>query len=205
MTASDRQAPQFLPPAEVTDAARARFDEDIEEMGFVMNVSRLWAYQPEALSGLFGLMAGVAAARPFTVRERGILVTASAAARGDSYCSLAWGTKLAEAAGAPVAAGILRGEDSGLSVAEQAMATWARRLACDPSGIGPGDVQALREAGFTDADIFAMTVFVAFRIAFATVNDALGARPDAQYATLAPPAVRAAVTFGRPIDARQPE
>jgi uncharacterized peroxidase-related enzyme len=201
MTASDSETPHFLPHAEVTEAARGLFDEDLEDMGFVMNVSRLWAYQPEALSGLFELMAKVTSARPFTMRERGILVTASASARGDSYCSLAWGTKLAEQAGAPVAAGILRGEDDEVSAAEQAMAAWARRIARDPNSTGADDVQELRQAGFSDTDIFAMTVYVAFRIAFATVNDALGARPDAQYATLAPAAVRDAVTFGRPIDA----
>ena len=44
----------------------------------------------------------------------------------------------------------------------------------------------LRDAGFSDADIFAMTVYVALRIALSTVNDALGACPDAEYRTLAP-------------------
>ena len=38
-------------------------------------------------------------------------------------------------------------------------------------------MQALRDAGFDDAQIFAITVFVAARLAFSTVNDALGARP----------------------------
>jgi hypothetical protein len=42
-------------------------------------------------------------------------------------------------------------------------------------------------------------VFVALRIAFATVNDALGARPDRTLSERAPEAVRAAVTFGRPV------
>jgi hypothetical protein len=65
------------------------------------------------------------------------------------------------------------------------------------------DVQALRDDGFADADIFAMTVYVALRIALSTVNDALGVRPDAEYLTMAPAAVRDAVTYGRPIDAAQ--
>ena len=44
-----------------------------------------------------------------------------------------------------------------------------------------------------------ITTFVALRLAFATVNDALGAQPDAELAAGAPPAVAAAVTFGRPV------
>ena len=119
----------------------------------------------------------------------------------DSYCSLAWGTKLAARADAQLAAGVLRGDDGALTEAERAMAAWARRVANDPNGTSAEDVQELRDAGFSDADIFAMTVYVALRVALSTVNDALGARPDAEYRTLAPAPVRDAVTFGRPIDA----
>ena len=63
----------------------------------------------------------------------------------------------------------------------------------------PPTSQSLRDAGFDDAQIFAISVFVALRIAFSTVNDALGAQPDQQLGVDAPDAVRDAVTFGRPI------
>jgi hypothetical protein len=46
--------------------------------------------------------------------------------------------------------------------------------------------------------IFAITAFVALRLAFATVNDALGARPDAQLVAAVPAEVAVAVTYGRP-------
>ena len=87
-------ATQFLRRAEVSDAAQAIFGEDVAELGFVMNASRLWAYQPEAMAGLFKLMGCVTSGRPFSARERGILVAACASALGDSCCALAWGTKL---------------------------------------------------------------------------------------------------------------
>ena len=194
-------ATKFLDRADVTEKVQALFDEDLAELGFVMNASRLWAYQPEAMDMLFSLMSRVASARPFTFRERGILVAACASALGDSYCSLAWGTKLAAKADAQLAAGVLRGDDGALTEAERAMAAWARRITGDPNGTSTEDMQELRDAGFSDADIFAMTVYVALRIALSTVNDALGARPDAEYRTLAPAPVRDAVTFGRPVDA----
>ncbi len=192
-------AGQFLAVAEVSDAARAIFDEDLAEVGFVMNASRLWAYQPEASNNLFSLMSQVTSGRPFTARERGILVTACASTLGDSYCSLAWGTKLASEAGAELAAGVLRGEDSALTEPERAMAAWARLIARSPNSATAQDVQNLRDAGFCDADIFAMTVFVGLRVALSTVNDALGAHPDAEYRLAAPPAVLASVTYGRPV------
>ncbi len=80
------------------------------------------------------------------------------------------------------------------------MADWARRVARTPNGTTAGDVQRLRDAGFTDAQIFTMTVFVALRLAFSTVNDALGMRPDRALHASTPAAVRDAVTFGRPVE-----
>jgi alkylhydroperoxidase family enzyme len=197
----DAEATQFLYLAAVSDAATAIFDQDVSEVGFIMNASRLWAYQPDAMTGLFHLMRAVVSKAPLSMRQVGILTAAGAAAMSDSCCSLAWGTKLAEYASPELAAGVLAGTDTGLSQQERAMARWARQVARDPNGTTPADVQALRDTGFSDADIFAVTVYVALRIAFSTVNDALGTRPDAHYARLAPPAVLDAVTFGRPVAA----
>jgi alkylhydroperoxidase family enzyme len=78
------------------------------------------------------------------------------------------------------------------------MAAWARKVATVPNATTPADVEALREAGLDDGQIFAITAFVALRLAFSTVNDALGAQPDAQLAASLPAEVRAAVTYGRP-------
>lgn len=192
---------QFLAGTEVSDAARAIFDQELAEIGFVMNATKLWAYQPDAFSGLFSLMTQATSARPFTVRERGILVTACASVMQDSYCSLAWGTKLAGEASPELAAGVLRGDDAGLSEQERAMAAWARLVARSPATSTEQDVQRLREAGLSDADIFAMTVFVALRVTLSTVNDALGVCPDAEFRTAAPPEVLSSVTYGRPVAA----
>jgi uncharacterized peroxidase-related enzyme len=190
----------FLEPPEMTAEAQRLFDEDLAERGHVMNLTRLWAYQPDTKTGLFDLVQQTVEAGRLDLRTRGILVTACASAFGDSYCSLAWGGKLAEVADARTASGVLRGDDDGLTPGERALAHWARTVARDPHGIGQADVRALREAGFDDGQIFAVTVFVALRIAFSTVNDALGARPDAALRASAPRSVLEAVTFGRPIE-----
>lgn len=79
------------------------------------------------------------------------------------------------------------------------MARWARKLARDPNQTTEADVQELRDIGISDDKIFAMTAFVALRIALSIVNDALGVPPDSEYRAHAPAAVLNAVTFGRPI------
>ena len=126
-----------------------------------------------------------------------VLVTACASAMGDSYCSIAWGGKLSSEADPAVAAAVLAGTDEGLSDAERAMAAWARRLASDPNGTTSADVDRLRSVGFTDPRIFAITAFVALRIAFSTVNDALGAAPDEELRAGAPVEVLDVVAWGR--------
>ena len=40
-------------------------------------------------------------------------------------------------------------------------AAWARKVARDPNSTTPADIQALRDAGFDDGQIFAITAFVA--------------------------------------------
>lgn len=190
----------FLGVPEPTAESQRIFAEDVAEVGYVMNVSRLWAYQPATMTGLFDLLRQTNSADRLSLRQRFILVAACASAFGDPYCSLVWGCKLAEASDAQTAAGVLRGVDDRLSTSERVMAGWARTVARDPSHTGAADVQALRDAGFTDPQIFTITVFVALRLAFSTVNDALGVLPDAALRSTAPRVVLDAVTVGRPIE-----
>jgi uncharacterized peroxidase-related enzyme len=190
----------FLEAPETTAEGQRVFDEDVAELGYVMNVSRLWAYQPATATGLFNLLRQAISADRLSHRQRFILVAACASAFGDSYCSLVWGTKLAAATNPQTAAGVLRGIDEGLSSSERAMAGWARKVARNPNDTTAADVQVLRHAGLSDSQIFTITVFVALRLAFSTVNDALGVLPDARLRTTTAEAVLDAVTAGRPIE-----
>jgi uncharacterized peroxidase-related enzyme len=189
----------FLQEPPMSSQVQALYDEDLAEDGYVANLSRLWAHQPDALRGLFKLMSQAFTPSGLTFRQRGILVAAAASTLGDSYCSLAWGGKLSEVSDATVAAGVLTGSDAGLTDQEKAMAAWARKVARDPNGTTPADIDALRASGLDEAQIFAITAFVALRLAFATVNDSLGAQPDAELAQSLPSEVREAVAYGRPV------
>ena len=188
----------FLQVPPTTPEVQRLYDDDAERMGFVMNLSHLWAHRPAAHDELFDLVGQTVKAGNLTMRQRGILISADASALGDSYCSLAWGRRLADAADPDVAGGVLSGDDAGLDPSERALAQWARLVATDPTGTSPDDVQGLRDAGFGDAQIFEITLFVALRLAFSTVNAALGVLPDRELDDAAPKPVREAVTYGRP-------
>src|SRR6202050_3794759 len=121
MTGSFLEAPPASPQVQ------ALYDEDLADGGYVWHVSRLWAHQPDTANGLFDLMSQAFKASGLSFRQRGILVTAAASALGDSYCSLAWGGKLATASEATLAGGVLKGRRAALTDQEKAMAAWARK------------------------------------------------------------------------------
>ncbi len=166
-----------------------------------MNVSRLWGYQPEVLNGVFDLMRETLTGQGLSHRQVGVVVAACASTVGDSYCALAWGTKLAAASSDATAAGVLNGDDHELPAADRALAAWVRLVVSTPNSTTGADVDRLRAAGWDDAQVFAVTVFAALRMAFSTVNAGLGVGPDAEVGDRAPAQVRAAVGYGRPVDA----
>ncbi len=193
----------FLQTPAETDATARLYQSDMEQQGFVMNLSRLWAWRPEVCEAFGALRTQLTGNSTLSNRELAVIVCATAASLGDCYCALAWGKKLAGAADASAAAAVLQGvENAGLTARDLALSVWARKVARNPNATTPQDVEALRAAGFSEREIFEATAFVAFRVAFSTINDALGVSPDWQLAAAAPPEVNKAVTYGRAAAAR---
>lgn len=192
----------FLNEPETTPETTALYDHDLADRGWVMNLTHAWAWRPDLFDSFVATRALSVAGTGLTDRDVAVLVAATASARGDSYCSLAWGAKLAGLSSAESAAGVLGGASpDGLTEREHALADWARHAVTDPSTTTAEEVQRLRAAGLDDRDIFSATVFLAMRLAFSTVNSALGVTPDAQLLADAPDEVAEVVAYGRPVGA----
>jgi uncharacterized peroxidase-related enzyme len=182
-----------------TAEAKAYLEKDRAASGYVMNLERAWAWRPDLAEGFAHLRRQLMERTSLAPTELALLTCTTARALGDSYCSLAWGTKLAGMRGAAAAAEVLRGVDPPASTArEVALRRWAEQIVRDPNGASETQVESLRAAGLSDPEIFEATVHVALRLAFSAVNDALGARPDHELVTAAPAEIRTAVTYGRP-------
>jgi alkylhydroperoxidase family enzyme len=193
----------FLGEPPAGDGAASLYAEDRESDGYVWNVTRLWSWRPDLADEFAGIRSRLMESSALEHRDFAVLVAATAGALGDSYCSLAWGQKLAAASDAETAAGVISGElPERLSERERALAGWARMVVRDPNGTSAADVGRLRDVGLSDREIFEATLFVGLRLAFSSVNDALGAAPDRQLVDAVPDAVRAAVSFGRPAAAK---
>jgi len=184
------------PPGKGRDAAYAA---DRDSDGYVWNVTRLWGWRADIYRDFAALRTSLMDSSSLTDRDWAVMVTAMASQLGDSYCSLAWGSKLASLSDAGTAAQLLANEPApALSEREQALAAWTRQLVEDPNATTAEDTTRLRAVGLGDEEIFEATTFVAFRLAFSTVNDALGAEPDRQLMDAAPDPIREAVRYGRP-------
>lgn len=186
-------------PASTPEVERL-YAEDMEDNGYVMNTTRMFAHQPALFDGLFALQTQAHQAASLSIRQRGVLIAAMASTLGDSYCSLAWGERLARRATPALTAELIGGDDSGWTEDEQALAAWARKVVRDPNGTTAEHLEPLRRVGYTDAKIVAITAFLTLRMAWSTMNDALGVHPDPQLGASAPPALLEAVSYGRTID-----
>jgi uncharacterized peroxidase-related enzyme len=189
----------FLGEPPENEATARAYEADLESDGYVGNLTRLWCWRPDLYESFVTQRQGLMAESALTDRDWAILVTATAAQRGDSYCCLAWGQRLAKLSDDETAAKVLTDTlATSLTERERALAAWARQVVLDPNATTERDVERLREVGLDDRQIFEATAFVAVRLAWSTVNDALGAAPDQELAESAPNAVRAAVSWGRP-------
>lgn len=188
----------FLEQPPHSEEVESEFAADREEDGYVNNLTRLWAWRPGLFDAFRAMRAGLMDASALTDRDWAVLTTATVSQWNDSYCALAWGPRLAELSDVETAAQVLAGVPaSTLTERENALAEWARKGVRKPNATTSEDVAWLREVGLGDREIFEATAYIAFRLALATVNDALGAAPDKQLAEAAPEPIRRAVTYGR--------
>jgi len=188
----------FISPPAASPTADNLYRESEKSEGFVMNLTRAWAWRPDLFHGFAQLRSQLMQQTSLSKRELAVLVCATASQLGDSYCSLAWGRTLSKEADATAAAAVIEAKDApALTARDRALAAWARQVVRDPNGAARTDIEALRAAGLTDQEIFDATAFIAFRLAFSTVNDALGVAPDVELARQVAPEVRRAVAFGR--------
>jgi uncharacterized peroxidase-related enzyme len=192
----------FLAEPPATPSATELYASELRDEGYVSNFLKLWARRVDVLNAFADLRRILMSTSTLNAREAAVIICASVSSMEDAYCSLAWGERLAKETDPATAAGVLSGGGSNsLTARERALADWARKVVKAPNDTRQQDVDLLRAAGLSDQEIFEATALAAFRLAFSTINDALGANPDAELARRVPADVREAVKYGRPVAA----
>lgn len=192
-----------IPRPPESEATTKVYQASLDSHGYVMNLTRAWAWRPDVFHAFAALRSQLTDNSTLSKRELAVLVCATAAELGDSYCALAWGKTLSDCSDSASAAAVLRATAADdLTPRDCALSSWARKVVGNPNATTQDDIAQLREAGLTDREIAEATFFVGFRMAFSTVNDALGVQPDWQLRVAAPQEVSRAVDFGRPTATR---
>lgn len=186
-----------LPDEALADGDVLRlYDAERARMGYVPNYVKVFALGPAAYGAWARLNTTVKAGMDLRRYE---LVTLAAARRlRSSYCSLAHGALLRDTFhdAATVRRIAADRRDAGLDPVDVAVMDFAEKVAGDPTAVTAADVDALRQHGLSDRDIFQVALAAAARCFFSTVIEAMGAEPDAYYRTSIEPSLQQVLTAG---------
>jgi uncharacterized peroxidase-related enzyme len=194
---------QTTPAGTAQGDVHTMYTNQQKAVGYVPNYAKVFSHRPEVMGHWADLLRGI---RQNVDRRRFELVTLAAAhALRNSYCSLAHGKVLTEFfSNEEIQALVSDDRPDPLSAAEAAMMNFARKVVRHASQVTAGDVAALREHGFTDAEIFDIAATAAARTFFANLCDSLGTEADVTFMEM-DDALRQSLTIGRPIAFGEPE
>jgi uncharacterized peroxidase-related enzyme len=192
-----------VPVSEATGEVRAMYERSQAGPGYVPNYAKVFSHRPEVWTAWGALLGSVRAT--MDPRRYELVTVAAARALQCSYCALAHGKVLRDRFyTAPELAAIVDGRAGAVTAADAALMAFAERVARDASVITAANVQALRDHGLSDPEIFDVAAAAAARCFFSKLLDALGAEPDRAFAALEAE-LRDRLAVGRPIETAAPE
>jgi len=192
---------ETVPEDQAAGATAEMYATDEAAFGYLPNFTRAFSLRPAVYAAWRQLNGAIKSGMDLRRYE---LATVAAARRlHSSYCTLAHGSVLMDKFldADSVAAAVSDHHTAGLSATDVAVMDLAEKVAEDASTIQPADVQRLRSAGLSDAEIVDVVLAAAARCFFSKTLDALGVEPDAKYADLNPE-IREVLTVGRAIAKR---
>jgi uncharacterized peroxidase-related enzyme len=190
MTAMDEKITALdLPPqAELSDATKAYFDKCREKLGLVPNVLLSYAFDEKKLRAFTDmyndLMLGESG---LSKLEREMIAVAVSSVNHCYYCLAAHGAAVRQLSGDPAFGEMMamNYRAAELSPRHKAMLDFSVKLTETPDKMGEADRAGLREAGFTDRDIWDIASTAGFFNMSNRVAAAIDMRPNAEYHAMA--------------------
>ncbi len=187
-TGKSRLTALDMPQPELSDATKAYFAKCEEKLGLVPNVLRAYAFDEKKLRSFTDtyndLMLGESG---LSKLEREMIAVVVSSINHCYYCLVAHGAAVRELSGNPVL-----GEQMAMNwrVADltprlAAMLAFAEKLTVQPAKIVEADRQALRDAGFSDRDIWDVASTAAFFNMSNRMAAAIDMEPNAEYHAMA--------------------
>ena len=191
---------ESVPEASAEGDVAEMYQFDQGRLGYIPNYTRTFSIHPEAYHAWRRLISSIA--KPMEERRYELVTVAAAGRLRSSYCMLAHG-KILKDKFFDVGAVQQLVEDPALAPLDEvdrAVIDLAAKVVVDAGSVTQEDVDELRALGLGDREILDVILAAAARSFFSKVLDATGTLPDHAFNDLAP-ALREALTVGRPIDA----
>ncbi len=185
LTTDDSPTALDLPMVSPLPDETARyFDICAEKLGLVPNVLRAYAFDITKLNAFTGLYNDLMLAPSgLSKLEREMIAVVVSAANRCFYCLVAHGQAVRALSGDPALgeALVMNWRVAPLSDRQRAMLGFAEKVTEASARIAEHDRQALRDAGFTDRDIWDIASVAGFFNMSNRVASATGMMPNAEY------------------------
>ena len=166
------------------EATQKYFDVCEQKLGLVPNVLKAYAFDIDKLNAFTAmyndLMLGDSG---LSKLEREMIAVVVSSANRCFYCQVAHGAAVRELSGDPVLGErmVMNYRTADLSPRQRAMLDFAVKLTEASATVEEADRQALREAGFSDRDIFDIASVAGFFNMTNRVASAVDMRPNPEY------------------------
>lgn len=185
---SERVTALEIEQPELSDGTKAYFAKCEEKLGLVPNVLRAYAFDEKKLRAFTDmyndLMLGDSG---LSKLEREMIAVAVSAVNHCYYCLTAHGAAVRQLSGDPKLGEMMamNYRAAELSAKQKSMLDFAVKLTENPDKIEEADRQELREAGFSDRDIFDIASTAGFFNMSNRVAAAIDMRPNDEYHAMA--------------------
>ena len=183
---------------DATGAVADYYAEQRKAWGFLPNYAGVFSHRPEVGNAWTALNLTI---RSGMDRRRFELATIAAARTlRSTYCTAAHSKFLRDVCADEDSLHRIAGAPDGatLDVQDRLVYQFAAKVATDAASVTQSDIDQLRGAGLSDADIADVVFAAAARSFFTRVLDGLGAQLDAQTADAFDPGLFASMVVGRP-------
>lgn len=169
---------------ELTERQQAYFDKCVDKLGMVPNVLRAYAFNPEKLDAFTGMYNDLMLAESgLSKLEREMIAVVVSSVNRCYYCLAAHGAAVRQYSGNPELGEqmVMNYRVADLDQRQRAMLDFAWKLTERPWDIDAPDREALRQAGFSDRDIWDIAAVVGFFNMSNRVATATDMRPNREY------------------------
>jgi uncharacterized peroxidase-related enzyme len=179
---------ELAPAGELSEATKAYFEKCREKLGLVPNVLLSYTFDEKKLRAFTDmyndLMLGESG---LSKLEREMIAVAVSSVNHCYYCLTAHGAAVRRLSGDPAMGEmmVMNYRAANLPAKQKAMLDFAVKLTETPAKIEEADRAALREAGFSDRDIWDIASTAAFFNMSNRVAAAVDMRPNAEYHQMA--------------------